>query len=158
MSIKQGATALNLHRPAGTTGPVSAVGHAVTGSTFSTSSPKWLTTFTAILPDFGGSNGTLVVADCLAHADAVVAELRTVVADLFTLVEAQQASTHRLVKMTFGHGGERVEGPTLFDGIEPPEVELPPPVEPPPAEQSPPRKRKGHADAASRRTCRVARK
>lgn len=31
-----------------------------TGYTFSTSSPKWLMTFTAILPDFGGSNGWLV--------------------------------------------------------------------------------------------------
>ena len=35
----------------------------------------------------------------LAHADAVIAELRGVVADLRTQVEAQQAHIHRLVKM-----------------------------------------------------------
>ena len=59
----------------------------------------------------------------LAHADAVIAELRGVVADLRKQVEAQQAHIHRLVKMTFGRGGERVEGPTLFDGIDLPEAE-----------------------------------
>ncbi len=80
----------------------------------------------------------------LAHAGAVIAELRGVVADLRKQVEAQQAHIHRLVKMTFGRGGERVEGPTLFDGIDPPEAEPPPPVEPPPAEVSAPKKRKGH--------------
>ena len=52
----------------------------------------------------------------LAHAEAVIAELRGVVAELRKQVEAQQAHIHRLVKMTFGRGGERVEGPTLFDG------------------------------------------
>jgi transposase len=80
----------------------------------------------------------------LAHADAVIAELRGVVADLRKQVEAQQAHIHRLVKMTFGRGGERVIGPTLFDGIEPVQPESPPPAEPPPADVSAPRKRKGH--------------
>ncbi|MBA4191971.1 MAG: hypothetical protein C0467_28660, partial [Planctomycetaceae bacterium] len=80
----------------------------------------------------------------LAHADAVIAELRGVVADLRRQVEAQQAHIHRLVKMTFGRGGERVEGPTLFDRIDPPEAESPPPVEPPPVEVSAPTMRKGH--------------
>ena len=80
----------------------------------------------------------------LAHAEAVIAELRGVVADLRTQVESQQAHIHRLVKMTFDRGGERVEGPTLFDWIAPTETESPPPVEPPPAEVSAPRKRKGH--------------
>ena len=80
----------------------------------------------------------------LAHADAVIAELRGVVADLRKQVEAQQAHIHRLVKMTFGRGGERVEGPTLFDGIAPLEADTPPPAEPPPAEVSAPTKRKGH--------------
>ena len=80
----------------------------------------------------------------LVHADAVIAELRVVVADLRTQVEAQQAHIHRLVKMTFGRGGERVEGPTLFDGIDPPETETPPPAEPPVTEVSAPKKRKGH--------------
>lgn len=80
----------------------------------------------------------------LTHAEAVIVELRGVVADLRNQVEAQQAHIHRLVKMTFGRGGERVEGPTLFDGIEPPAAEVPPPVEPPPVEVSAPKKRKGH--------------
>lgn len=80
----------------------------------------------------------------LAHADAVIAELRGVVAELRKQVEAQQAHIHRLVKRTFGRGGERVEGPTLFDGIDPPEAEAPPPVEPPTPEPPAPRKRKGH--------------
>ena len=80
----------------------------------------------------------------LTHADAVIAELRGVVADLRKQVEAQQAHIHRLVKMTFGRGGERVEGPTLFDGIAPPDAEAPAPVEPPPVEVSAPKKRKGH--------------
>jgi hypothetical protein len=30
----------------------------------------------------------------------------------------QQAHILRLVKMTFGPGGERIEGPTLFDGLD----------------------------------------
>lgn len=84
----------------------------------------------------------------LAHADAVIAELRGVVADLRKQVEAQQAHIHRLVKITFGRGGERVKGPTLFDGMDLPDTESPQTVEPatpegttePPA----PRKRKGH--------------
>src|SRR5437763_995651 len=80
----------------------------------------------------------------LTHADAVIAELRGVVADLRKQVEAQQAHIHRLVKRTFGRGGERVEGPTLFDGIDPPEAEVPPPVAPPALEPPAPRKRKGH--------------
>ena len=52
----------------------------------------------------------------LAHADAVIAELRGVVADLRKQVEAQQAHIHRLVKMTFGRGGERAEGPSVSSG------------------------------------------
>src|SRR3954447_22964583 len=66
----------------------------------------------------------------LTHAEAVIAELRGVVAELRKQVEAQQAHIHRLVKITFGRGGERVEGPTLFDGMAVPDAELPPPVEP----------------------------
>jgi hypothetical protein len=65
----------------------------------------------------------------LTHADAVITELRGVVADLRKQVDAQQAHIHRLVKMTFGRGGERVEGPTLFDGIDVPETDAPTPVE-----------------------------
>jgi transposase len=80
----------------------------------------------------------------LTQAEAVIVELHGVVADLRKQVEAQQAHIHRLVKMTFGRGGERVEGPTLFDGLAPPEAESPPPAESPPVDVSAPRKRKGH--------------
>src|SRR3954453_13224525 len=78
----------------------------------------------------------------LTHAEAVIAELRGVVADLRKQIEAQQAHIHRLVKITFGRGGERVEVPTLFDGMDPPEVEVPTPVEPPTPEAPPAMKRK----------------
>src|SRR5262245_59599295 len=80
----------------------------------------------------------------LNHAEAVIAELRGVVAELRKQVESQQAHIHRLVKITFGRGGERVEGLTLFDGIDPPEAEVLTPVEPPTAEAIPATKRKGH--------------
>ena len=85
-----------------------------------------------------------VLRQKLTHAEAVIVELRGVVADLRKQVEAQQAHIHRLVKVTFGRGGERVEGPTLFDGIDPPEAEAPPTVASPVSEQPAPRKRKGH--------------
>ncbi|QJW93767.1 IS66 family transposase [Frigoriglobus tundricola] len=85
-----------------------------------------------------------VLRQKLTHVEAVIAELRGVVAGLRKQVEAQQAHFHRLVKRTFGRGGERVEGPTLFDGIDPPEAEVPPPVAPPVPEPPAPRKRKGH--------------
>src|SRR4249920_3374557 len=80
----------------------------------------------------------------LTHADAVIAELRGVVADLRKQIEAQQAHIHRLVKITFGRGGERVEGPTLFDGMDPPDAAVPAPAEPPTPEATPATKRKGH--------------
>ena len=80
----------------------------------------------------------------LTHAEAVIAELRGVVVELRKQIEAQQAHIHRLVKITFGRGGERVEGPTLFDGIEPPEAEILTPVEPAAPEAPPATKRKGH--------------
>src|SRR6476619_1259382 len=80
----------------------------------------------------------------LTHAEAVIVELRGVVVELRHQIEAQQVHIHRLVKITFGRGGERVEGPTLFDGMDPPEAEVPPPVEPPTPESPPITKRKGH--------------
>src|SRR3954471_4032236 len=80
----------------------------------------------------------------LTHADAVIAELRGVVAELRKQIESQQAHIHRLVKITFGRGGERVEGSTLFDGIVVPEAEMPTAVESPASEPSPKPKRKGH--------------
>lgn len=80
----------------------------------------------------------------LIHADAVIAELRGVVAELRKQIDAQQAHIHRLVKLTFGRGGERIEGPTLFDAMAAPEPEVPSPVEPPIPEATPSPKRKGH--------------
>jgi hypothetical protein len=80
----------------------------------------------------------------LTHAEAVIAELRGVVAELRKQVEAQQAHIHRLVKITFGRGGERVEGPTLFDGMAAPDAEVPTPVVPPPPDAPPTTRRKGH--------------
>src|ERR1700733_12129208 len=80
----------------------------------------------------------------LTHAEAVIAELRGVVADLRKQVEAQQAHIHRLVKITFGRGGERVEGPTLFDGMAAPDAEVPMPVAPPTRDAPPATMRKGH--------------
>jgi transposase len=53
----------------------------------------------------------------ITHLRATVAELLAVVARLRQQVESQQAHIHRLVKITFGPRGERVEGPTLFDGV-----------------------------------------
>src|SRR3954449_2483560 len=80
----------------------------------------------------------------LTHAEAVIAELRGVVADLRKQIESQQAHIHRLVKITFGRGGERVEGPTLFDGLAVPDAEVPTPVELPAPEAPPATRRKGH--------------
>jgi transposase len=80
----------------------------------------------------------------LTHAEAVIAELRGVVAELRKQIESQQAHIHRLVKITFGRGGERVEGPTLFDGMTVPEGEVATPVEPPTLKVRPVMKRKGH--------------
>ncbi len=80
----------------------------------------------------------------LTHAEAVIAELRGVVAELRKQIESQQAHIHRLVKITFGRGGERVEGPTLFDGMAVPEAENATSVEPPSPEVPPAAKRKGH--------------
>jgi hypothetical protein len=74
----------------------------------------------------------------------VIAELRGVVAELRKQIESQQAHIHRLVKMTFGHGGERVLGPTLFDGMALPEAEVSTLVEPPIPEAPLATKRKGH--------------
>jgi hypothetical protein len=67
----------------------------------------------------------------LTQAEAVIAELRGVVAEVRKQVEAQQAHIHRLVKMTFGCGGERVLGPTLFDAMAVSESEVPTTVEMP---------------------------
>ena len=86
-----------------------------------------------------------VLREKLNHADAVIAELRGVIAGLRTQIDAQQAHIHRLVKITFGRSSERVEGPTLFDGLD--DEADPTPVivvEGAPEAEVPERKRKGH--------------
>jgi transposase len=85
----------------------------------------------------------------LTQAEAVIAELRDVVAELRQRIESQQAHIHRLVHLTFGRSSERVEGPTLFDAIllpetEPAKVE----VEPVPPEPERPARRRGHGRKA----------
>lgn len=78
-----------------------------------------------------------------AHLKAMVAELRDTVAELRQQIESQQAHIHRLVKLTFGRGGERVLGPTLFDAMTPPEP-VTPLVDAKPVEEPATSKRKGH--------------
>ena len=90
------------------------------------------------------TDDTDVLRQRLIHADAVIVELRGVVAELRKQIESQQAHIHRLVKMTFGRGGERVEGPTLFDATTPPDALLPAPAERPTPDSTLPTKRKGH--------------
>lgn len=81
----------------------------------------------------------------IAEKDAIIAELRDLVASLQRENEQQKLSIERLLKMHFGRSSERHVGPTLFDEIEPPpEAEVPPP--PPndleiPAQNTP---RRGH--------------
>jgi hypothetical protein len=81
----------------------------------------------------------------LTHAEAVIAELRAVVADLRRQIDAQLAHIHRLVKMTFGRSSERAEGPTLFDGLDADADPTPTiVVEAVPEPEAPAPKRKGH--------------
>jgi transposase len=80
----------------------------------------------------------------LTQAEAVIVELRSVVTELRKQIESQQTHIHRLVKITFGRGGERIEGPTLFDGMVMPDAVVISPNEPPQPEATPATKRKGH--------------
>jgi transposase len=75
----------------------------------------------------------------------MIRELVATVAQLRNTVEKQQAHIHYLVRLTFGRRCERVEGPTLFDGLaEPPTA----PSVPEPIPESVPetvgQKRRGH--------------
>lgn len=54
-------------------------------------------------------------------------ELLTTVAELRSIIDKQQAHIQYLVRLTFGRRSERVEGPTLFDGLTDPEPPPPPP-------------------------------
>jgi transposase len=64
------------------------------------------------------------------HLRRLNEELLATIAQLRSTVEKQQAHIHYLVRMTFGRRSERLEGPTLFDGLSGPNP--PPEPEPPP--------------------------
>jgi transposase len=70
--------------------------------------------------------------DDLATCQQMLRELLVTVSQLRSTVDKQQAHIQYLVRMTFGRRSERVEGPTLFDGLADPEPEpspAPPAVE-----------------------------
>jgi transposase len=77
-----------------------------------------------------------------AQLKAQLAEVLALVQQLRSTIEKQQTHINKLVKMTFGRSGERVEGPTLFDGLEAEPVSVAEAI-PAPAEELVP-KRKGH--------------
>lgn len=81
------------------------------------------------------------------HLKAMIGEMQATVATLRRQVESQQAHIHRLVKLTFGRGGERVEGPTLFDTLTPPAA-TPAAVAPAAATPDVVVRRKGHGRKA----------
>lgn len=76
----------------------------------------------------------------VVHLREQVAQLLSLVQQLRGTIEKQQAHIAKLVKMTFGHRGERIEGPTLFDGL----ADEPPPSDIAVAPEDPTPKRKGH--------------
>ena len=63
-----------------------------------------------------------------ARLQAQLAEVLALVQQLRGTIEKQQAHIDKLVKMSFGRSGERVEGPTLFDGLEPDDTPVSPPI------------------------------
>jgi transposase len=64
------------------------------------------------------------------HLRRLNEELLVTIAQLRSTVEKQQAHIHYLVRMTYGRRSERLEGPTLFDGLAGPD---PPPEPRPPS-------------------------
>ena len=66
----------------------------------------------------------------LATCHHMLRELLGTVAELRSTIDKQQAHIQYLVRMTFGRRSERIEGPTLFDGLGDPEP-TPPPAPPP---------------------------
>jgi transposase len=71
----------------------------------------------------------------LATCQQMLRELLATVAQLRSTVDQQQAHIEYLARMTFGRRSERVEGPTLFDGLADAEPEPPPPPPEPPTEE-----------------------
>src|SRR5271165_2680256 len=59
----------------------------------------------------------------VATCQQMLRELLATVAALRATVDQQQAHIEYLVRMTFGRRSERVEGPTLFDGLTDPQPE-----------------------------------
>ena len=70
----------------------------------------------------------------LATCQQMLRELLATVAQLRSQVERQQAQIHYLTRVHFGRRCERVEGPTLFDGL----AEAEPPPAPPDEPESQP--------------------
>ena len=67
------------------------------------------------------SSSPMQLPSDLATCQQMLRELLATVAQLRTTVEQQQAHIHYLVRLTFGRRSERVEGPSLFDGLAEPE-------------------------------------
>ena len=73
-----------------------------------------------------------------------VAQLLALVGELRGTIEQQQAHIAKLVKMTFGRTGERIEGPTLFDALPAEPLPTPAASDTPLSPGEPASKRKGH--------------
>jgi transposase len=78
----------------------------------------------------GSAPATPVLPNDLATCQQMLREVLSTVGTLRATIEQQQAQIDYLVRRTFGRRSERVEGPTLFDGVAEPEPE---PVAAPPA-------------------------
>ena len=59
----------------------------------------------------------------VVHLREQVAQQLALVGELRGTIEKQQTRIGKLVKLAFGRRGERIEGPTLFDGDDPPPPE-----------------------------------
>jgi transposase len=78
---------------------------------------------------------TTRLPDDVATCQQMLRELLATVAELRAIVDKQQAHIHYLARMTFGRRSERIEGPTLFDGLTDPEPEPPPAAAEPETEE-----------------------
>jgi transposase len=85
-----------------------------------------------------------VLPEDLATCQQMLRELLATVAELRSTIDKQQAHIHYLVRMTFGRRSERVEGPTLFDGLADPEPQPEPLPPEPTTDKVVAKKRGGH--------------
>jgi len=90
------------------------------------------------------AHATIPLPNDLATCQQMLRELLASVAAMRATIDKQQAHIHYLVRMTFGRRTERIEGPTLFDGLGEPEPESPPVPPQPPTEEVVVKKRRGH--------------